>query len=384
MNLTKMVSGLRDILIILFISALGLVGICAVIDAGAYCVFGIRAPGEGADRFFEYHPRLGRMQRSGAFGLWHRYRDGTRYEVRINEHGFADRPRDISKGGLRIALLGDSTVQFWEAPAGERGHQRLQDLLGDRAEVMNFGVRGYGLDQSYVLYTDVVRRFRPDIVVLHICINDVWDHARQTDKPYFVLDSGAPQGIALSGIPVADTTGPEDRAGWRWFLWQYSYTLRRLGVIRHPDLKAEYPLAEHFELRPFKRNYNIEEERLLRLTARIIARFTAELRADGVRILVVEMPYRPVLTEQGRRQIRSRYGDQFDFQRWSNFLARVAAEQDLSIVSLPRIIQERGVDARTLFHAEDQLHVNALGSRLYAQAVKDKLAELGWLQTEPR
>lgn len=375
-------SVLRDALIIAALSVFGLLVVIGLVDFAAYAVFGVRAPGYGADRFFTHHPRWGQFHRPGASGYWHRYRDGTRFWVEINRHGFADSDRAVAKDRPRIALLGDSTAQFWEAPPEARGHRLLAERLGGEWEVLDFGVRGYGLDQSYLLYREAVRPYRPDIAIVHVCINDVWDHARRGGKPYFRLDPEGDAGIRLAGIPVARPTEREDRTGWRWLLWEYSYSLRRLGLVRHPELKAFYPLQEHFELRPLKRVYDPEDVRYMRLTEGILSRFVDALREDGVRTIIVEMPYRPILTEEGRDRLRGIYGDQFDFEKWSVALQRIAESKEVPFISLPRVIKEHNLNAADLFHPEDQLHVNAKGMQVYADAVLRRLTELHWLTAE--
>lgn len=378
MKLSRIQSVLRDAAIIGAVTLAGLLLVGVLVDVTAYAVLGIRAPAEGAQRFFEHHPTLGRFHRPLAQGDWHRYRDGTRYPVRINSHGFSDDERRVTKEKPRVALIGDSTAQFWEAPPQERGPRILSGLLGGRWEVLNFGVRGYGLDQSLLLYEEKIRPFQPDVAVIHVCVNDVWDHAFQADKPYFVLDDAAPGGIRLAGVPVKQAAPPRTE-GVRWWLWRHSYSLRSLGLIRHPDMNRSYPLEEHFELRPFKRVYDAEDVRLTELTRRILRRLVAELKADGVQVLLVEMPYRPVLTEAGRRRIIRQYGDRFTFERWSDTLAGFATEDEVPILSLPRVIREQGLNPDDLFHREDQLHVNAAGGRLYAESVFRTLGELGWL-----
>ncbi|MCA9402816.1 MAG: SGNH/GDSL hydrolase family protein [Candidatus Omnitrophica bacterium] len=373
---------LRDVFVIAAVSLLGLVLVLGIVDLTAYTVFGVRAPGHDAQRFFAPHPRLGTFHRPGARGFWHRYRDATRYWVEINKHGFADRERKVAKTRPRLALLGDSTAEFWEAPPEARGHEVLAEKLGKDWEVLNFGVRGYGLDQLYVLFTEEVAPFRPDIVLLHVCINDVWDNLRQSGKPYFVLDPASADGIRLEGVPVPAAEDAGRRSGWRWWLWEHSYSLRRLGLIRHPDLKAFYPLEEHFELRPFKMNYNSEDVRALSLTDKILSRLVKTLTAAGAKVLIVEMPYRPVLTEEGRERLRKVYGDQFAFDKWSAALARIAEENGVPILSLPQVIRDEKVPVDEIYHPEDQLHINARGIGVYADAVVRRLRALGWLSAE--
>jgi len=66
----------------------------------------------------------------------------------------------------RIALVGDSFV-FSEESEFEKswGHQ-LERGLGNRCQVLNFGVPGYGVGQMHLRYDKDVRPLHPDIVIV--------------------------------------------------------------------------------------------------------------------------------------------------------------------------------------------------------------------------
>lgn len=368
MNLLKLKFFLRDCIIITCITVLSLAFICATVDIYAHFFLGIRVPGYQADKFFAHHPTLGQFHKPLAEGLWYRYRDGTRYSVAINEHGFSDISRKVQKEKRRVAIMGDSTAQFWEMNESQRPHHIMQQELGDQWEVLNFGVRGFGLDQSLVLYEAKVKQFQPDVVVLTTCINDVWDHWRAEGKPYFDIDPESSSKLVLKGVPVAQKEKSKE-SGWQWFLWNNSFSLRYLGLVKHPELKTYYPLDEHFELRPLKRSYNETDEELAELNSRLIGRFASVLRQNGVQLILVEMPYRPILNQKGRDYITGLYGDQFLFSRWSDQLATIAQNNDIPFVSMTKLIQDEQIDTQLLFHPEDQLHMNEEGARLFSRAM---------------
>ncbi|HEX4514262.1 MAG TPA: GDSL-type esterase/lipase family protein [Polyangiaceae bacterium] len=82
--------------------------------------------------------------------------------------------REPAPGKTRVALVGDSIVWGEDLPVGATLARALERELGDRYEVLNFGVTGYDTAQEAEWYRREVRAFRPAIVVLVYCLNDVF------------------------------------------------------------------------------------------------------------------------------------------------------------------------------------------------------------------
>ena len=89
----------------------------------------------------------------------------------INSAGFRSR-RDFSNyppaDTLRIALFGDSFTAGDDLSDDEVWGYLLERKLneaGIRAEVLNFGVGAYGMDQAYLRWREQGKRFEPDIVI---------------------------------------------------------------------------------------------------------------------------------------------------------------------------------------------------------------------------
>jgi len=350
------------------------------IDIGAFAA-GLRRVGYGSERFYSYSPALGLDHRPHARGAWYAYKDGTRTHVSINSHGFPDIDRTIAKNRPRIALLGDGTAAFWEVEREQRAQHVMERMLNGEVEVLNFALRGAGTDQEFIRYTTQVVQFSPDIAVLLICVNNFAINVMTGFKPYFVLDSSAPGGIRLEGVPVRAREAGRGFSARR--LLEHSFTLRTLkysllGVETH--FRDDGPLDEHFELRPFKQAYDAEDDRRLELFERLLAAFASYSREKRIRLLVVEGLYRPALDEAMRRRVVSAYGDRFDFDKVSKLLAQHGATAGYEFLSLPRLVRERALDVRRLMHAEDTTHLNAEGVRVFASAVIEKLRDLGWLE----
>ena len=126
-------------------------------------------------------------------------------------------------GVLRIAAFGNSFTHGNEVTREQSWAVQLETMLNARgipAEVLNFGVGGYGIDQAYLRWQQQGRQYQPDIVLLGFVAVDVnrltslyWKlqpnvfitpGSNPFSKPRFVLDDG---GLRLINSP---TVAPED------------------------------------------------------------------------------------------------------------------------------------------------------------------------------
>ena len=133
----------------------------------------------------------------------HYQREGEAY-VRINSDGLRDREHSKAKfaGTMRIAVLGDSFTEAMHVPMEqtfwsllERQLQECNTLPGQKVEVINFGVSGYGTAQELMTLRQKVWDYSPDLVVLAFTTyNDIYDNSRGLSRteevPYFVYRNG--------------------------------------------------------------------------------------------------------------------------------------------------------------------------------------------------
>jgi len=354
------------------------------VDLFVYFVLDHKVPGHDPSRFISFDTDLGHFHRPNASGYWYRYNDGSKYFVEINEFGFSDRSRSLEKQKARVALIGDSTTQGWEAPPGDRSQLAIEKLLGGQYEVLNFGVRAYGTDQTYLLFKKLGVLFSPDIVIYTFCINDIHDNLVTDGKPYFVLDPDAENHLRLEGYPVR--MSPPREKSFKKRLRPYSFIYRKLALARrkitlwlYPESKEIMPLEEMFELSPFKRIYGPEEEEGMEITLRLISRLDSFCRERGIKFLLVEGVYKPALDSSMKKTIIGRYGDRFDFNKVSEILERHCAERGIAFLSLPERIMARKMDVREIMHREENIHLDRRGIQVFSDEVIGKLHELGWV-----
>jgi HEAT repeat protein len=106
----------------------------------------------------------------------------------FNADGVRDRahPEDKLEGGWRVAILGDSVTLGAGVEAGEAYPQVLQSLLdaeGQRVDVMNVALWGWSTLQERYAYQRIARRYRPDQVILGVCLNDLAELQNNLSRP---------------------------------------------------------------------------------------------------------------------------------------------------------------------------------------------------------
>ena len=114
----------------------------------------------------------------------HWYENEFRAKIKHNSLGFRDYERSVLKpsGITRIALLGDSSVSARQVAIEDTSGQTLQRLLNQntktkqskRYEVLNFGIDGIGIGQSFLTYRQYASAFDPDYVFLFVFEGDFW------------------------------------------------------------------------------------------------------------------------------------------------------------------------------------------------------------------
>lgn len=84
-------------------------------------------------------------------------------DLRSRHAGRAEQPASV-----RIALIGDSMTFGYEVRCEESWGHVLESHLQPSAQVLNFGVPAYGLNQVFVRYEKEVRPWHPHIVIIGI------------------------------------------------------------------------------------------------------------------------------------------------------------------------------------------------------------------------
>jgi hypothetical protein len=185
--------------------------------------------------------------------------------VETNEDGLRTRHSrsEFVRHGVRIAVLGDSFVFGSGVNEEDAVPARLEKLLREGpgasdAAVLNAGVISYSPLLERRLFDDVVREYRPTLVVLFLDVTDVGDDFIYARK----AAAGGPEPFALEGAEHVVFHGalPQLLEPWLGWLWaQARYPLDRVraaqGRVAPADTSNYYLNYVEFEGRPENRYF---------------------------------------------------------------------------------------------------------------------------------
>ena len=197
---------------------------------------GLRVAGIAPPEVRSYDPVRGWQLRPGAIGL---QRSEGHAHVIINDGGFRGPEVPIAKppGVLRIAVLGDSFTEAMHVPYDEtfcaviERHLASCPLGGRRAQVLDFGVSGYGTGQELLTLRQQAWRYAPDVVILAFFAgNDVSDNSAALDSESWLNGEKCRPHYAVRNGTVAEDDQFRERAGARW--WCRSiFALNRIAIM---------------------------------------------------------------------------------------------------------------------------------------------------------
>jgi hypothetical protein len=347
--------------------------------------------------FFEYHPIFGLDVKPNV------HHNG----VTTNSHGTRGPEYSVTKapGVRRVLLIGDSQVWGYSLPDEYIIDAALRQLLGatpghepervvhtGKVEVINFGVSGYAIDQTFLKFIVEGIELAPDLVALVVFPeNDVIDtgnnRASNIEKPRFRL---AGDELCVSNIP------PSVASGWPE-LSVRDVVSRALG-IEEPRVSilgwtvdfTRSSLVRYFkdrQLRAWVLNLNPERfsgtsahtgagsrrlrdyiscvdktvpppisdyDQGVRLVARLVVELHRAVRDAGASLLVLVKP----LELDYRAGVPS--------EKYTMLVSALGSAAPL--VDLFAVARERAIPADDLFMG--YTHFSALGNRIIAEEIK--------------
>jgi hypothetical protein len=216
-------------------------------------------------------------------------------------------------GATRVALVGDSYTFGMEVPFESSWAHLIEEPLGSGIQVLNFGVDGYGVDQSYLRYGRDVRPWNPDLVVFGFINHDFYrtmtvypfidfpEWGFPFAKPRFASDPGralVPLNLpvlpsdaimgksAVSDLPFLTQDRGYREDDWRRRWYHASLLIRFLQSRFAPDpaLAAD-----------------VSDEARVSLSARILETFLADASSDGRKAILLFFPSRADFEPNGRQ-----------------------------------------------------------------------------------
>ena len=277
-------------------------------------------------------------------GTSHRWVTDEFEEVaQINRHGLRGSPIG-EKERPRIIVLGDS-MTFGQGVRDEETYaSQLEGMFysdGLSVQVINAGVKGYGTDQAYKLFTTRLRGSNPDIVVLALYANDLGDNINLS-----LFEIGHNR-----LVPLDATRHPLYRQGRMLALAPSFIANSHLGRLLIPrisgigafDPRTETPAAE--PLQWVRRKFELVVAELVRMGAE-----------DGFEVVLLGIPSRD---------------DAPDQYLW----LETADRSGVPFLDLNRIHEWR--EERGRFFFEKDPHLNVSGHREVAEVLHRFLTRTG-------
>jgi len=348
-----------------------------------------RLLGAGEPPLLVVDPVVGKRFRPGFHGRVFVAEAGREVELRFNREGLRgpDWPLEKPAGTRRLALLGDSMIAAIAAEEPQTLVRRLEERLngagaaGTRWDVLNFGVSSSSTGNELVLYREVARRYRPDVVLCAFFTgNDLADNSsRLTQAPriYFELDAGG----GLRQLPFTAASGAASGLGpWldrhsRFYAWQKTALREARGWARSQAGRME---PAHWI---FSRDEPPDVAEAWRLTGRLLRAFRDEVAADGARFAVVLLPCAEQVYDDLWSDLRRQAGEpgaRFDRHHPEERLGALCREAGIPLITMTDRFRARAPAASSRREDEwlffrGRWHFNERGHALAAEAIADAL-----------
>ena len=310
--------------------------------------------------------------------------------VNTNEWGMRDRSRSLSSASLRIALLGDSMLEGVHVKPSEVMNIQVEDILSSMGkhdvDVLNFGIAGIGTTQEFLVYETRAAKFKPDVVVLlFLTGNDVLNNSQsiQTQMyglhtwyaPYYVRDTNGKFRL----VPVASRPFHNLRLVFEQHSKLFYYLERIWDRVQLPAFLSSDP---DLGWQVFSNSPNPEWNEAWAATEESLIRLNAAVRRDGGQFLVLVLPEFFDYDPDWRQTAKARFGE--NLPQWvrpesaSERLREIASRTGISLEFLAPYAQAYR-DAHDLKWPYLSLtcdsHLSALGHRVIAEAIVDKLRQ---------
>jgi hypothetical protein len=227
--------------------------------------------------------------------------------LRFNSLGMRGGPVTVEKpeGVRRVAVIGDSFIAAVATDEDKTIVRLLENQLNQsdpstRWEVINFGVSASSTGQELVLYRELVRKYKPDVVVCAYCVmNDLGDNCRRLTSSrariYFDVDESGELVQQQLSAKRATLNAWLNRNS-RFYVWQRHATQKAINSLRHGAHSSV--VGGWLDLGPADRGgqgiYNTSPDGDLayawQVTEKLIETMHNEVRADGAEFLLVALP----------------------------------------------------------------------------------------------
>lgn len=273
--------------------------------------------------------------------------------IKISSKGLRDREFGEQKpvGKKRIAIIGDSYIAGNQVKVENTVPKKLENIIDTRrAEVINFGVSGFGLDQKTLYLTSKVLRYDPDIIFLFVSSNDLDDIKRNAlvsfDGKNLKFHEKDPDNSGLKKVrKLANKSN----------LLTYLYYNIKQKKLEKQNLRMEHKL--------YLGLFDQEVQAYATISEALIKEANRKAQENGSRFIVVLGVDKLQIHADDKKDFKNIYEkdiDKADF--FNNYFAKFASENEIMVVNLYSTFAESKGE---LFFRKDG-HWNELGNELVA------------------
>ncbi|OOZ42725.1 SGNH/GDSL hydrolase family protein [Solemya elarraichensis gill symbiont] len=369
-------------------------------------------PSSGTSYFYRIpHETLGWKLQPGADFI--NYIPEASIQVRYNSDGWRDTEHQLQKktgDSLRIAVLGDSFMEGYSVELKDSFHKRLETRLNQlnaNAEVINFGVGGYGTLQEYITYRDYASAYKPDIVIVGFYLgNDLVNNAQHFDtykkkgsfkmkatRPYLDQTNQSEWNVIYADYKTSLKRYREQKESFFKKVIQTSALNRALKLQKSKaKLKLganRIKIGEERNLRNYGVHFCSEPEEFSQAwqtTERILDRLNTETRRNGAKLVIFSVPaMHEVDNSMVERIATETSGEQkacMDTPPGYQRLERLTNKLGIRYVNLLSEFRDAsdGVGS-TLFNLSDR-HWNKAGHSLATENVYKYLEDAGLIEAK--
>ena len=353
----------------------------------------------------QYDPIMGWVNKPNIIGETKLgYTVNTYFHRQHNSHGLRSL-REVSyakpPGVKRILLIGDSFFWGYGVDDDKVVSELLQKMAGDRVEVINGAVSGYGTDQELLWLMNEGLKYKPDLVICgmfpdndleEISTSMIYFHP----KPYFTLENNK---LTVHNVPVPnieeyrgnmlssrDNLFRELKTFLRHNVHTYQFVVSKLNSI--PKLRKTFilcKLCEDFS-GLYKKSYFYtltDMQKRASLSDALVKEMARICATNSATFLLCFIPAKeqaPALstgTKPGDSLEKNGSNANMDYHlnsENSSYLSAFTAANRIAFLDLLPIVRKNQLAGTPLYYtgSEDH-HWNESGHRVAAQAIFDYL-----------